>query len=621
MPEMLPDEIPSHAGPAETTIFNTFKHGITSTSGDWIIFNSIEVPQRINPSSSRVVNFIIFIPDLLYVVCILVKGKSFRFPWSKSDIDLVHDIMEDLRTQYETTHFRDDSPLSLGCAVVLVPNNKTHEQVEIVFADGDRKSVDLDSLEDTLEDYFFRQLPHDVDALAMHPDDWDKAQEELLVKLRSDLVPIDGPTEIIYCDDPETSHRQLLRLTMDQLSSLDHVELNDRCVIDGAAGTGKTVLAKELAKRRCEKGEIVGLLCSNRYLIDDFEKSTAAVSNNSNGRIIAGTPATLPGRIFGENIALPELSKKHEKRLDDSPELEQTLRLGYLNDGWEEFIENTVKDIRQVIDNKDPDPEKRGIFDYLIVDEAQNLCDEVFLKLMDALLKQGLAKGKWTMFGDFRYQTIVTLDRNEGTDVLKNFGEGIHWSNDRLRTNCRNTNEISDAVANLVEIKSLPRSGVYGPHVEIKIFDSLDELNEMLKDLISTYRNKGRKSTESILLSSHSSRDNDVFDELVNNYGGEYAGWKLRSLHEGTEDSSSEGDILKYSDVYDYQGLESNLVILVIPRTGEEVELSGGIVLTREEHLARVFYTGMSRAHTMLTILANKDYEPTLRRRWPDYDW
>ena len=57
--------------------------------------------------------------------------------------------------------------------------------------------------------------------------------------------------------------------------------------------------------------------------------------------------------------------------------LEGSLKRGSLDLGWEDFVYETVEDL------------KAGNvgFDYLIVDEAQNLCDEVFLKLEDALLK------------------------------------------------------------------------------------------------------------------------------------------------------------------------------------------------------------------------------------------
>ena len=294
------------------------------------------------------------------------------------------------------------------------------------------------------------------------------------------------------------------------------------------------------------------------------------------------------------------------------------MKLGALNDGWESFIEETVNDLTPVIANADT-VEESGIFDHLIVDETQNLCDQVFLKLMDVLLKKGLANGKWTMFGDFAYQQIITtLDHNDtdGEDVLKKIRTGLEifredsdwWSCVKLETNCRNTQQISEAVKNLVRIETLPRSGVGGPAVEIKLFDSLDGLNEILKDLISTYRKEGYKSTECILLSSsRSGNDNDdVFNNIVNNYNNCYDGWKLHSLSESIEGSSSQSDILRYSDVYDYQGLESNFVILVMPRTGEEVELAGGIVLTQVAHLDRVLYTGMSRAHTCSLSLPMK---------------
>ena len=113
-----------------------------------------------------------------------------------------------------------------------------------------------------------------------------------------------------------------------------------------------------------------------------------------------------------------------------------------------------------------------------------------------------------------------------------------------------------------------------------------------------------------------------MFNEIVKKYDAQYDEWQLRPISKGTKDSFAEGNILKYSDVYDYQGLESNFVILVMPETGEHVELGGGNVLTRPQHLNRVLYTGMSRAHTMLVILAEKNsYEEILKTRWPNYEW
>ena len=415
----------------------------------------------------------------------------------------------------------------------------------------------------------------------------------------------------IFRSDLETLRPQLLRLTTAQLNSLNRVSINDRCVIDGAAGTGKTVLAMELARQRCEEGETVALLCSNPYLSYRFDSWTKTLPKNSGGRVVAGTPATLPSWAFRANNAL---KNKHQQRLDNSPKLEASLKRGYhLDDKWPSFIDETIEDLGA-----------GGVFDYLIVDEAQNLCDEMFLKLMNVLLKDGLAEGHWTMFGDFTYQNIVSphLAQN-GKDVLRNFG--LNWSNDTLQTNCRNTHEIAVDVAKYVDIKSPPMSGVHGPLVQIEYFKSPSELEGTIDNLIYDWQNRNFQSEQIILL----------FSGIAEEFDSErtYSGWKPLNIREITEEvtlgdkegvlvpsASALKNTLRYSDIYDFQGLESDLAILVIPVTDEQVILEGNVALAREGHLNRVLYTGMSRAKTMLMIVAHESYKETLELRANLYD-
>ncbi|MDE0086919.1 MAG: hypothetical protein OXU23_14460, partial [Candidatus Poribacteria bacterium] len=375
-------------------------------------------------------------------------------------------------------------------------------------------------------------------------------------------------------------------------------------VIDGAAGTGKTVLAMELAKQRCEAGDTVALLCSNPNLCRRFVKWTKTLSSDEGGKVVASTLATLPYWAFKED---PILKEKHERRLSESPGLEESLKHGYyLDDKWPSFIDETVEDLGE-----------GGIFDYLIIDEAQNLCEEMFLKLMDVMLKGGLVAGHWTMFGDFTNQNIVSsrLTR-DGREVLKDFAEGLHWSNDELETNCRNTHEIAEAVAMLADIESLPMSGVHGPVVQIKYFSS-HELNETLDNLVSTWKDRGFESKDIILLSSGIENEFEVTHAS-------FGGWKLINIAEVVEEDSedflvpggpSQGHILRYSNIYDFQGLESNLAILVMPVTENLVRLAGGIALPRVELLDRVLYIGMSRAKTMLIVLAHESYREILDDR------
>jgi superfamily I DNA and RNA helicase len=419
--------------------------------------------------------------------------------------------------------------------------------------------------------------------------------------------------------DLETLSPQLLRLTNDQEHNLEMVKLNDRCVIDGAAGTGKTVLAMELARQYCEAGKSVALLCSNPNLSSRFERWTNTLSNVNGGWVAAGTPATLPSKALrGDSI----LKNKHRQRLDNWSDLADSLKRGYLDDEWEPFIEETVKALK--------DLEPAGIFDYLIVDEAQNLCDEVFLTLMDALLKKGLAKGCWTMFGDFTNQNIVSPRFiRDGRDVLK--GRNLDWANDRLKTNCRNTHEIAAAVAMFVDIESPPMSGVYGPLVQIEYFDSQEELEHLLNRLVTDLRSRDFSAQQIILLVSDRSDENNEFKFDT------YGGWKLLNIREETlpdlktkegvlihSDPASD-DTLRYSNVYDFQGLESDLAILVIPLTEEQAEVGEVATLPNYEHLRRVLYTGMSRAKVMLIIVAHKSYEehlelePRFEKTYKDY--
>lgn len=194
--------------------------------------------------------------------------------------------------------------------------------------------------------------------------------------------------------------------------------------------------------------------------------------------------------------------------------------------------------------------------------------------------------------------------------------EGLHWSNDELETNCRNTHEIAEAVAMLADIESIPMSGVHGPLVQVEYFSS-NELNKTLDDLILTWKDRGFESKDIILLSSGV---NDQFEVDIASSGG----WKLCNINEVVEEDSDDilvpggplqENILRYSNVYDFQGLESNLAILVMPVTEDLVKLAGGIALPRVKLLDRVLYIGMSRAKTMLIVLAHESYKEILDDR------
>ena len=641
MPIMIPDPIPDSASDSEKVIFETFK--VIAEGRDW------EVLYQVSAGSNQF-DFVILMPYEKSVICLeVMEDTDYKFvdgKWSaptsgslKSPIEQTRDAMETLRERF-STYFGCGSPLSLGHAVVFNDGTETEEWLlpqylsplvqgatfpgfGLITGNDDvaEDALHPNSLGQTLWEYAI-DLGGDV------PYDESKRAQEAVNQLRTDLIStgeIVTTIATIFHDNLETHRPQLLRLTDDQLNVLqlvgcqppstilsesdnqindsESVEMELRCVVDGAAGTGKTVLAVEIARQRCEASETVGLLCCNPHLSRRFERWAETLPSNNGGKVVAGTLATLPLWSFRANDVL---KNKHQQRLDNSPELEESLKLGYLDQGWREFIGETIEDLDTL--------GQEQLFDYLIVDEAQNLCDPMFLRLMENLLKDRLTNGRWILFGDFKNQEIVAPNiKQDGKDALKDFSN-LEWEDATLGTNCRNTHEIAEKAAKLVGIESPPMLGVYGPHVQIEYFEQEQKpLENILDNLILDWKNKNLQSRQIILLSSGTG------DEFNTNR--EYSGWKLHNISEITEEiSSTESDALRYSDVYDFQGLESDLAILVLPKTEDQIPLAGGLTLPREKHLNRVLYTGMSRAKVMLIIVADEHWRTNLERREFLYD-
>ena len=581
---MIPKEISDDAEESEKIIFESLKRA--PQARDWVVFYSEYVDNPDHSTRPREIDFLI-LTDNFSVICLEAKGGSYRIEREKwyrlpdggrigSPPEQARSAMLALKKEFPT-HFSSSSFLSLGCAVALTDSKFPHgaripKQALIVEMADAR---DPNRLGKKLADYADKLPNAEVKKLLRNDKEKVKALEAkdaLQSELETTVTITTDPTKILRTD-LETLRPQLLRSTDDQMFVLDLINNNEHCVIDGAAGTGKTVLALELARQRCEeKGETVALLCSNPNLSTRFDRWTNTLSTDNGGKVVAGTPATLPSWVF------------------------------------------------------------RG-FDYLIIDEAQNLCDKIFLKLMNALLKGGLVEGSWAMFGDFTNQNIVasrlTEDFNEGLPwtngvkkSLEDFSKDLSWTNYQLKINCRNTHEIAATIAKLVGIDSPPMSGVYGPLVQIKYFSSPENLERMLNELISDWRNNDFKSEQIILLSS------DIGGKFIAAHSPE--GWQLLNINvvvkkdaarEGSNESVLNtsvhplGKTLRYSDIYDFQGLESDLAILILPQTEDQIPLADSLTLPREKHLNRVLYTGMSRAKAMLVIVADEGWRSTLERR------
>ena len=569
---------------AEHAVFETLKRA--HNSRDWKVFYSIHVP---NPGRTpREIDFLVFIPKYFCIICLEVKGGSYSLegrkwyasysstPLPESPHDQAESSMYTLKNDFVKRDFKyfNYGKLSIGCAVAFrdVHEPTSELPTHLAYSIWSDDVRDPNKLGKKLED-----IAQDVSA-HRRPRTEGKKKEALkyLADIQQDL---EGPTmpitpHRIFSSDLDTLREELLVLTNDQLHSLELVNDNNCCVIDGAAGTGKTVLAMELARQRCEEnGEKIALICSNPYLNSRFVRWAKTLSNKKGGSIVAST-------------------------LED----------------FSTF-----------------DSQKQEKFDYLIVDEAQNLCDEASRSLMDGLLDGGLTNGSWAMFGDFAYQNIINPDlKEDGENVLKQLQKIYpRMTLGRLKINCRNTYEIAAAVSMFLGIDSLPRSGVHGPLIQTKYFNTLEQLNDLLDGLVTDFKDREFSSRQIILLSSSS-------DDFNTGPPREYGGWRLLNVQEakGEKDLDREevpdvsGDsspkTLRYSDIHDFQGLESEVVILVMPLTEKQTKVGGSATLPDYPLLRKVLYIGMSRAKAILIIVAEESYkkhlelEPRFRDSYKD---
>lgn len=202
---------------------------------------------------------------------------------------------------------------------------------------------------------------------------------------------------------------EILRYTEEQFAALDTMSENDRVLFTGPAGTGKTVLALEAARRAASAGEPVLLLCFNRLL----------------GRWLCQQPAARNPSLTAGTL--------HQYMISIA-------RMSFPEGADEAFWKNQLPEaaVAQLLGNH-PDTGKYGM---IVADEVQDLLAPPYLDVLDLVLQGGLAAGRWLMFGDFERQMLYGQDQALTQELLRaRFGAFARCS---LRVNCRNSPRVAE---------------------------------------------------------------------------------------------------------------------------------------------------------------------------------
>jgi hypothetical protein len=343
---------------------------------------------------------------------------------------------------------------------------------------------------------------------------------------------------------------KIKELTEQQFDLIDSTYDNPRNLILGGAGTGKTIMGLEIARRKAEDGFRVGLFCFNRLLGMDIKNKINTLSidfSNNNG--FAGTL---------DSFMLSALQKP------------------YLNNAGQDFwsIELPTDFFLEFSDI--PSSEK---FDYLLVDEIQDLLTDERLEALDVMLKGGLKEGNWTFLGDLSNQAIyLDVSPEEALDRLT---KRANYSKLKLKYNCRNPKIVNNLNTSLTGCEKLAtREGMPdGEPVTLKFLKNTPELIKSIEEIIVSLKNQN-VSFPSITLLSPKKRNLSNDSKIIN-------------------DTVKDG--LKEETIQSYKGLENTYIIL------------HGFDELSSNEAARLLYIGISRSRFKIYLLISKALDVSYR--------
>lgn len=363
------------------------------------------------------------------------------------------------------------------------------------------------------------------------------------------------------------SQDEITELSKQQYTVLDHTldPSNPRIKCTGAAGTGKTLIALEAARRLASEGLSVLFLCYNRLLGEHLKTKTIETD---------GTIHIWSLHQFMRNIII--LSGYREDLVD---------RENRSNDDTELFG-SIYPDLFETAGLKGVSDQIIELFDVLIIDEAQDVLYSPTIDVLGILLKQGLEGGRWLFLLDPDLQSEIygKMDQRVITTI-----DNYCTANLSLKENFRNPETVVDQICRLTGITKPDCKRKIKSPVEYITYSSRAEQTRKLKSLIIKLLSE-KVAASSITILSGSSRNDSSISSNPPEISKKLVWLDSKSIN--TVDSNC----ITACSVSAFKGMENEIIILTdLPSPTGTWEKS-------------VAYVGMSRSLVKVYALVDGDF-------------
>ncbi|MET4158451.1 NERD domain-containing protein [Agromyces sp. PvR057] len=547
MARMMPALLPADAPPGEKAIYRALQQ--SSETHSWLVLHSLWIANHVRQVEGEA-DFVVIVPETGILVIEVKSHLSIDRrsdgtwklgndkPTSRGPFQQASEAMHSLRNYLGGRVELRSIPMVSAVwftgvrARSSLPSNPEWHDWQVM------DSEDLKSVPQTILRTLAAGTRHLGDKIqyfdfgGVGPDDATAERIASHLRPKFELATVAG-------DRRRARETHLISFIDEQFLALDAAAENQSVLFSGPAGSGKSFLAQESARREAASGRRGRLLCFNRFLGKRMASD------------MAGTDGVTVGTFHQELLRIAGL--------DRAP----------ANAGshfWSDELPGRALD--RLLNDESHASE------YLVVDEIQDIATDLYLDVLDLMVEGGLKEGRILFFGDFERQSI--FENQAGREIIR--ARAPYLSNHRLVQNCRNLPRIGFQVNLLSHLEpgyQQFRRDDDGVDPVFQLYRAGQDQSALLVSAIRSLKQEGFDLNEIVVLSPH--RDSSTAATTDDPW--------LRQVLRPADGLPARPGQVHFATIHAFKGLEAPAVVITdLDRT------------TTADNFDALLYVGLTRA-------------------------